>query len=219
MVSYDVKTRFFKLSGHVRSPALQPDDVNRHWDSRLSWHGRKSDHFFLDDVAYASGKRSAYFPVTKELGIKVGFGPRRGTVRHDSHICRQYRITMRHMRAGLGPTCHGMVKGAMDVTMPDGRYIGVEAHGLLMTTAQRPPNSRYKIVGGRREYDFDTVDRSVHPLHSAEGYAAFVQEIRRAIARGRIALYQKSSRVAMCELGQICYCMAQKRWFLVDCGA
>ena len=221
MLWYNADKQFFKLSGHLRVPMTFPADVSRHWDTRLPWHGAKSNHFFVDGIAYASGKHACYCPVSPELGIKMGFGGRRGTVRPKRSVRRMYRFTMRHARAGIGPECHGFICGEVDVVLVTGRHIGKEepAYGVLTTRVHRPPNARYKLVDGCREYDFDVVDPKEHPKHSAKGREEFMELVLRAIRSKKIERYKRQSVKEMFTLGQIGYCTVQKRWFMLDCGA
>ncbi len=211
-LSYDAKSKRFEMTGVVVSPHDVPADPRGAWKSEDPWFGPKTDHFYLDGKMYSSGKHSVFCPISDELGLKIGFGPRKGTVRRASHMRPVRKVLRRYARMGIGPGCYDLVSGRLDVIVyskrfTDGFKINQTAFGMLMDIVHRPYNARFRLVKGAREYDFSVLDLNEHPEHCPKGVARFVEDV---IVKSRP---RKRSEL---RIGNIGYCIRKKRWFLMD---
>lgn len=153
------------------------------------------------------GLSGFYHCLSPTTGVKVFYSLHRFKSTA-SKIDSEYTNVRRCHELGFSVRPLGVEDVCLGVTAGD-RRIDVRTKGIMTRRVNTPLTMRDFAVG--EYYDFDCLDREEHPLHSPQGYKAFRQSVTDSINR------RDMIRVGV-KLGDIIYCMTDKRWYLVDCG-
>lgn len=72
------------------------------------------------------------------------------------------------------------------------------------------PEKAWSDYAKGRPYDWDCLDKELHPQHNPEGYKSFVKRAKMKLAMEGIKIH------GSWKLGDVVYCQRNKRWYLVD---
>ncbi len=166
---------------------------------------------FLDEELFVPfGVHGFFYSIPdSKLGVKVYYSFDRGTARSKSASQKTWNRYKSCYDADLSPKVISMVDVNLDLIV-NSKKVQTKCFGILSEKVFCPEDELKKFAQGQ-VYDFNCLDIIEHPKHTAQDYQYFRDEVIRTTAKLKI-----THRGV--KLGDILYCMNEKRWYLVDCG-
>lgn len=144
-----------------------------------------------------------------ELGVKVYYSIQRRKAHHKLIQGRIWRNYVSCYEAGISPEPISVTDVQLDLLV-DNRKVKLSCFGLIIQKACYPESALEQLARGQF-YDFDCLDKEVYTNHSPQAFKRFRRKASKIITQLGISM-------AGVKLGDIIYCMRNKRWYLVDCG-
>jgi len=161
----------------------------------------------LDGVYIPYGVSGFYYGLSEDVGIKVFYSLRLFKNMANRIKC-EYTNIRKYYKWGFSVEPLGIENVHLNISI-NKKKINIKVKGIKTRRVNVPPAIQDFSVG--KYYDFDCLDSKEHPLHNPKGYKAFRKSVVDVVKKNNL-------RKIPTKLGDIIYCMTNKRWYLVDCG-
>ena len=160
----------------------------------------------INNVFVPFGVNGFYYKLSNDIGIKV-FYSFVNFKKTSNCVSKEFRNIKKCYNLGLSINAIEIKDVELDFNGDiDGHII---TKGIITNHLDVPNVIDDFAIG--KYYDFNCLDEIEHPLHNVDGFKIFRQHV--------IDVARKNNLKNICtKLGDIIYCIRNKRWFLVDCG-